>query len=116
MSRIQKSAELCANATPVAEAHVEGRWLIVQCCPFCGERHYHSMGLARDPQHGAFGRIADSDNLGRNRADRKYLLLEASPLRERAHTLMRSVLRSQWGLTDSEIDVAMNCGLEALLW
>jgi hypothetical protein len=56
------------------------------------------------------------DNRRRNRADRKYLLVEASPVRARARAAMRALLQEQLGLNARAVDIAMHRGLEALLW
>jgi len=111
----------------MAEARLERDWdpvrgkdlIVVNDCPHCHQVHYYSTRTPDDPQYGAFGQIVDAkcaDNRRRNRADRRYLLVEVSAARERARNIMRQVLRTQMGLRPHEVDVAMNCGLEHLLW
>jgi hypothetical protein len=53
------------------------------------------------PAGGAIGHIVDAhcrDNRRRNRPDRKYLLVEASPAREQARKRMRAALENTLGL------------------
>jgi hypothetical protein len=93
---------------PAVEARWDRNLLIVDRCPFCGWPHYH-----------AYGEVLDShcrDNRRRDRADRRYLLVEPSPARERARLAIRALLKEQLGPSPSEVDVAMKRGLEALLW
>jgi CHAT domain len=105
-----------------------GRWdrnlLNVDRCPFWGWPHYHALsdvGLidGRLVLGCAYGEVLDShcrDNRRRDRADRRYLLVEPSPARERARLAIRALLKEQLGPSPSEVDVAMKRGLEALLW
>jgi hypothetical protein len=46
-----------------------------------------------------------ADNRRRNRADRKYLRVEPSPVRERARQEMRAVLEEHLGLNAREVDI-----------
>ena len=47
------------------------------------------------PAHGAYGEVVDAhcrDNQRRDRADRRYLLVEPSPVRERARSVIKALL------------------------
>jgi hypothetical protein len=51
----------------------------------------------------------------RNRADRRYLMLERDELKERARACVRAFLRASLELSASEIDTVMARGFEAQL-
>src|SRR5262245_22293054 len=94
-------------AVPIVAARLDKDWdcerghdlLVVDECPFCGVPHYYMTWALWHPAGGAIGQVVDAhcrDNRRRNRADRRYLMLERDELKERARACVRRFWRRRW--------------------
>src|SRR5262245_43297721 len=110
-------------AVPIVEARLEKDWdierghdlVIVDHCPFCPYPHYYSPEQLRR-ETAADETVASHcrDNRRRDRADRRYLMLERGEVRARARVAMRRFLAASLELSAADLDVVMTRGFEAL--
>jgi hypothetical protein len=123
MSAPVKLKHLVGTAVPMVVARLERDWdlerghdlWIVDCCPFCPHPHYYSAEQLRR-ETAADETVAShcSDNRRRDRADRRYLMLERAEVKARARLAMRAFLAASLDLSSAELDVVMTRGFEAL--
>jgi hypothetical protein len=112
-----------STAVPIVLARWEPDWdterghdlLIVDKCPWCPHPHYYSPEQF-ERETGA-DRLTHShcrDNRRRDRADRRYLMLDRGEARARARAAMRAFLAASLDLSAPELDTVMTRGFEAL--
>jgi hypothetical protein len=123
MSAPLKLKQEAGTAVPIVVARWERDWdcerghdlWIVDRCPFCPHPHYYSPEQLRR-ETAADETVASHcrDNRRRDRADRRYLMLDRRAVKARARATMRAFLAASLELSAAELDIVMTRGFEAL--